>query len=212
MNFSQRVDYCVRQMGGRKAAAERTGLSGTVLDKYRRGESDPSRERLLAIAEAAGVSVSWLAAGHGQPHEVTRDSTYIPVFDIELGDGDGMWFQRRTELGSISVNKNLLPPTSIFLAGYKMRGASMQPEIPDNAIALVDEEYEAVRAGGIYLYCHEIKDGGDGQLQLRHITRQTSGYLIRAYNRELYPDETLSPETFNKFHLIGKCFGVLKAF
>lgn len=51
--------------GSVKAFARRVGISGTMLQSYLRGESDPSRQRLIDIAVLAGVSVEWLATGNG---------------------------------------------------------------------------------------------------------------------------------------------------
>ena len=42
-----------------------SGLSGRIVGKYLAGQSDPSRERLIALAKAANVSVLWLATGEG---------------------------------------------------------------------------------------------------------------------------------------------------
>lgn len=45
--------------------AEAAEVSTSVLSKWRRGESDPSRSRLIKMATAAGVSLEWLATGAG---------------------------------------------------------------------------------------------------------------------------------------------------
>lgn len=55
----------IRLAAGVSRLAAETGLSQRVIAKYRNGESDPSRERLVAIARASGVAVDWLATGEG---------------------------------------------------------------------------------------------------------------------------------------------------
>jgi len=65
LNLSARMDAASNRAGGPAKLAERAGLSPSVIRKYQRGESDPSRERLVAIAEAAGVNLLWLATGEG---------------------------------------------------------------------------------------------------------------------------------------------------
>lgn len=47
--------------------SEKAGVSTSVLSKWRRGESEPTLTSLAKMAEAAGVSVAWLAAGEGAP-------------------------------------------------------------------------------------------------------------------------------------------------
>lgn len=51
--------------GGQVALAEKTGISERTINSYATGGSDPSRARIVAIAEAAGVSSGWLASGQG---------------------------------------------------------------------------------------------------------------------------------------------------
>ncbi|HCF58081.1 MAG TPA: hypothetical protein DFS52_08825 [Myxococcales bacterium] len=54
-----------RVAGGAQALAERVGVSRRMIGEYMAGRSDPSRERLVKIADASGVSLEWLAAGRG---------------------------------------------------------------------------------------------------------------------------------------------------
>lgn len=64
--FQERMNILAERVGGFAILARKSGLSRRVLDKYRNGESDPSRLRLVALAAAAGVSVEWLATGTGE--------------------------------------------------------------------------------------------------------------------------------------------------
>lgn len=63
--FQLRINMLAERVGGFAALARKSGLSRRVLDKYRNGESDPSRLRLIALAHAADVSLEWLATGVG---------------------------------------------------------------------------------------------------------------------------------------------------
>ena len=63
--FHERVNTIVGMAGGPAALAQKSGLSRSVIDKYRAGESDPSRQRLIALAKAVGVTLEWLATGKG---------------------------------------------------------------------------------------------------------------------------------------------------
>lgn len=72
--FLERMNALIERCGGAGELARKAGLSRRVIDKYRRGESDPSRSRLVAMAAAAGVSVEWLAAGLGP-----ADGTIVPM-------------------------------------------------------------------------------------------------------------------------------------
>lgn len=64
--FGERVGIVANLVGGQAELARRTGISTVSISSYMKGESDPSRERLVAMAEAANVSLFWLATGEGQ--------------------------------------------------------------------------------------------------------------------------------------------------
>ncbi|WP_088699682.1 helix-turn-helix domain-containing protein [Halomonas campaniensis] len=63
--FGERVAIAINRVGGSTKMAEIAGVSTSVLSKWRRGESDPSRSRLIKMASAAGISLEWLATGEG---------------------------------------------------------------------------------------------------------------------------------------------------
>lgn len=65
--FGERVAVAINRVGGSTKMAKIAGVSTSVLSKWRRNESDPSRTRLVKMARAAGVSVEWLATGEGEP-------------------------------------------------------------------------------------------------------------------------------------------------
>jgi phage repressor protein C with HTH and peptisase S24 domain len=47
--------------------ARAMGVSPSAFRKWLKGEAEPSRERLVALARATGVGVAWLAEGEGPP-------------------------------------------------------------------------------------------------------------------------------------------------
>lgn len=76
-SFADRMNEIVGP--GRNAAAfgRKAGLSGAVILKYLDGRSDPSRARLIKIAEGAGVCVEWLATGQGPKYEADREAEAV---------------------------------------------------------------------------------------------------------------------------------------
>lgn len=65
--FADRLKVAIKMAGGSTSMSEKAGVSTSVLSKWRRGESEPTLTSLAKMAEAAGVSVAWLAAGEGAP-------------------------------------------------------------------------------------------------------------------------------------------------
>lgn len=64
-NFGDRIREAADLIGGQLELSRRTGISATSINNYVLGTSDPSRTRLVAIANATGVSAGWLATGEG---------------------------------------------------------------------------------------------------------------------------------------------------
>lgn len=67
--FGERMAVAIQRAGGATRMAEKAGVSGSVLRKWRAGHSDPSRTHLVNMARAAGVSLEWLATGEGDPDQ-----------------------------------------------------------------------------------------------------------------------------------------------
>ena len=63
--FTARMAIVVDAAGGVAQLAQQASLSRSVIHKYLNGESDPSRIRLIDLAQAGGVRLLWLATGQG---------------------------------------------------------------------------------------------------------------------------------------------------
>src|ERR1700689_5190206 len=63
--FVARLQLVVQQWPSADRLAKATGVSPSAFRKWLKGVAEPSRDRLAALAEAAGVNVSWLAQGEG---------------------------------------------------------------------------------------------------------------------------------------------------
>jgi transcriptional regulator with XRE-family HTH domain len=64
-DFVGRVRTAVEKSGGPSLVANRSGLARRTINAYLVGETDPSRERILALAEATDVRPEWLLTGQG---------------------------------------------------------------------------------------------------------------------------------------------------
>ena len=63
--FKLRMSIAARLAGNATELSRKTGISRRAIGSYLAGCSDPTRERLIAIANVSGVSVEWLATGKG---------------------------------------------------------------------------------------------------------------------------------------------------
>ena len=65
LKFRQRLQACVDKAGSIYALAKKAGMPSGTIRRYF-ADSEPTRPKLIAIAQAADVSVAWLATGEGQ--------------------------------------------------------------------------------------------------------------------------------------------------
>jgi len=79
--FRERLEQVVELAGGPSKLSTAAGISRRVLDQYRSGRSDPSRSKLVSIANAAGVSTGWLADGRGP---IKLDEPSIAGSEVKL--------------------------------------------------------------------------------------------------------------------------------
>lgn len=88
--FGIRMNIAIKRAGGVTKMSEKAGVSGSVLRKWRSEKSDPSRTSLIKVANAAGVSVEWLATGEG---EIAQDSgqtaSQEPIRQEKTGESCG---------------------------------------------------------------------------------------------------------------------------
>src|SRR6201996_8049528 len=63
--FVERLKTILHHWPSADRLARAMGVSPSAFRKWLKGEAEPSRERLVALARAAGVGVAWLAEGEG---------------------------------------------------------------------------------------------------------------------------------------------------
>src|ERR1700678_2703111 len=73
--FVERLRTILAHWPSADRLARAMGVSPSAFRKWLKGEAEPSRERLVALARAAGVGVAWLAEGEGP----------VPAFESDGG-------------------------------------------------------------------------------------------------------------------------------
>src|ERR1700712_3092588 len=63
--FVERLQTILAHWPSADRLARAMGVSPSAFRKWLKGEAEPSRERLVALARAAGGGVAWLAEGEG---------------------------------------------------------------------------------------------------------------------------------------------------
>lgn len=65
--FVERMRIVVDMFESRAEAARQCGVTDATIKRWITGQADPSRTNLVRLAQAAGVSIAWLATGEGSP-------------------------------------------------------------------------------------------------------------------------------------------------
>lgn len=160
--FAWRLRYLVEKMGSVLALAEAAKVSDSSVHSWLR-ESEPSRANLIALADAAGVSIEWLAAGIGP---IQRDREVPSGFFVIRHVG-------RMVPGLPPVAFSNSYPSLIFrgtfvddLVSSFAAGDAMSPTIRDLDLLLVDVTKKE-KIDGIYVAIDSKPDLIVRRLQLR---------------------------------------------
>lgn len=88
LEFSKRIKKIIELSGSAEKLANISGMSSRVIGQYLAGKSDPSRIKLMALANAAQVNIEWLATGVGPMRKKGRDifNTALLALIIELSE------------------------------------------------------------------------------------------------------------------------------
>jgi phage repressor protein C with HTH and peptisase S24 domain len=214
--FSERLEAAL-QGESLHSFSKRSGIGDSTLRKYLEG-SEPGMDKLLRIADTAGVTLDWLVAERGPMRMGEEESmktsgkvlslpdtsdavTLVPRLEIEASAGFGSLSEleqavefvafQEAWLRSIGVN----PPFARLLTA---RGDSMEKTIRDGDFLLVDTSFAEVRDNGLYCVVY-----GNLLLVKRvHVRLDSSLQLIS--DNPLYPPEEVSPGMKENLTIAGR--------
>ena len=208
LKFMERIQMTVNSVGGQAAMAAATGLSKSVISKYVNGHSEPDRQRLIAIANAASVDLAWLTGGEGDSaqEDTEPDIVYLPFYSnsLALVKGDTAVHDR------LIARDTLYPASQIFLhrvlhannasdlGVFLVHGDCMEPTLKAGEVVIVDlTKLDLV--DGIHLI---VDKGG---IHYRRI-RLPYGKPVELYydNKDMYQSEHLDDDQVDKLEIVGR--------
>jgi phage repressor protein C with HTH and peptisase S24 domain len=162
--FSERMKSIADLAGNATRLSETSGISRRSIGAYLAGTGSPSRERLVKLAQATGVSVEWLSTGSGKMKDelsevattpVLQPATSPQVFFTYLPSGDRLELPRRVfdELGAPPVG---VPRPGVVanadIAVLENKDDAMVPQIQPGDRLLIDKTRRgSVGEPGIFL-------------------------------------------------------------
>jgi phage repressor protein C with HTH and peptisase S24 domain len=220
--FVARLQAILRHWPSADRLARAVGVSPSAFRKWLRGEAEPSRERLVALAEAASVSVGWLARGEGpepQFQDMPRVERGAPgaTADSTLDLRRFVVLPRRPEAAAAGAGTPPPPtlrsefiafghdwirdtfglnPTDLLLEAAV--GESMQPTIRDGDLLLIDTTDRKLREFGIYVLEFH------GERLVKRVQRKLDGSLLLISDNAIYEPERIPAARANEVAVIGR--------
>jgi len=198
--------------------ARAAGISPSALRKWLRGEAEPSRERLIAFADTAGVPIAWLVRGEGVQPSLHSERATDPALD----EGDTalprafVALPRRITAAAAGAGSLEPDHTVEFLAfrhdwlrtSFNLHpldvqliravGDSMEPGIQDGDLLLVDTTHTGFTEFGIYVF------EAQGERLVKRVQRKFDGTLFVISDNTVYQPEIISQAVAAEITVIGK--------
>lgn len=215
-DFCERMNVLIDVVGGPAELARKSGLSRRVIDKYKSGESDPSRSRLVALAAAAGVSLRWLATGDGPMKDADPVATIrpagglpqgVPIYDAALSLGQGRLNGDAPVVGYLDLPdayvRDVLhaPPGKVIVAYCS--GDSMAPTIKDRDLVLIDTAATTFSRDDLYAF--SFKDEG----YIKRLQRAGDAFVVHSDN-PAYTDWSVTGSDLRELRVIGRVVGIIQ--
>jgi phage repressor protein C with HTH and peptisase S24 domain len=216
--FVARLRLVVAQWPSADRLARATGVSPSAFRKWLKGEAEPSRDRLVALAGTAGVSVAWLAQGEGPEPDLVSLDARARSPDLAAGaersqfhllpktakaaaagsgehtsDGATEFIGFRHDWLRATFNRE---PDDVILE--TAIGDSMEPLIGNGDLLLVDTTDQSVRNFGVYVI--ELRT----ERLVKRVQRKFDGSLILISDNTRYQPEVITPDVATDVRVVGR--------
>lgn len=197
-----------RGNSSREQFAERLGIHPQTLRKYEINERVPSADFIALLCETFFVSYEWLITGRGNMSQMSQaqlpaqDVMYVPLVRARLSGGNGSFevesdIEGRYAFRGEWLNRKGSPGRMVLM---KVVGDSMEPEIREGDMVLIDQSQQEVIAGGIYAV------GIDDMVMIKQVDPAPGKLVLRSYNARYSPVEApLTGDLSSTVRIIGRC-------
>ncbi|HEY1930981.1 MAG TPA: helix-turn-helix transcriptional regulator [Acetobacteraceae bacterium] len=218
--FTTRLRTILSHWPSADRLARAMGVSPSAFRKWLRGEAEPSRERLIALADAAKVSIAWLATGEGPepvfdtPEDTAARGRFAP------GEGvDASRFILLPKAPEAAAAGAVTPPAPTNREYIAFRhdwvrsefgidpedlileiaiGESMTPTIRNGDLLLIDTTDRVFNNFGIYVL--EIL----GERIVKRVQRKLDGSLVLISDNATYEVDQVPPGQVKDVTVVGR--------
>lgn len=192
-----RLQQAVQAAGGNTQVAIRAQMPLSTLSRYLSGR-DMKASALVALANACGVSVEWLAEGEGAPEkgafvpelsnvEIIRDQSTLNVryFDVDASAGFGRLDYEQEKPIYMPIFKAVLEMAKCIANDTIVMhavGDSMAPTI-NSGDAMVIDTRRTDQLFGVYVFVMH------GAVFVKRLSVRTDGAILVSSDNKNYPPE-----------------------
>ncbi|MFU2132737.1 LexA family transcriptional regulator [Gallibacterium anatis] len=212
-SFSKRMKFIAEKNFNDNLSefARAVGVAQATLARWVKGEADPSRTNLISIAQAANVSLEWLAIGteltdKQQDAEKTEinllsDDYYIADYrNIFVSAGFGRINDEERNPDYTRIEADWVKERGFRtdeLAMFRVRGDSMYPTLKDNEDIVVNMTHKRLQEGKIFVINHQ------GAMWVKKIQFDFNGVKLISDNT-MYQPIALTWDEANSLIVIGQ--------
>lgn len=186
--------------------AKKSGVSGSSLHNYLKGLVIPSIEKACRMANAANVSLDWLASGchtgsqlNQNTHKDVQD--YIPLYEPSFLNRKRPWRHSSNILTYLAFPARLLHKQGLNpnqLLAIPVVGDSMAGVLKDGDIVMIDLERNQLDAEALYVV--RLND----QLYAKRLQRLFDGSVRIINENKAYNDVIVEKAYLSNIEIIGR--------
>lgn len=212
--FSERFRTVIERIGTLEKAGSLIDTTGEQVGRWRDEKAKAPFLAIAILADAAKVSLEWLAFGREPSGAAVPESAgiaandaendnvaYVEQLDVVASAGPGFENVRPYQIDLLPFPKSWLERLGVpekHARFIDCRGDSMEPTILDGAIVLVDTRFQQTRGDGIYV----LLDGPN--VRIKRIAIGWEGKIVLLSDNERYGPETLAAPDAEALRIAGK--------
>jgi transcriptional regulator with XRE-family HTH domain len=196
--LGQRIAQVAELLGGKRALAEKVGLSEGQIYRYINAQSDPTSKVLVRIADVAEVSLDWLLKGEPAPFTSSHSNNgNSGVNNTACLEGSTVISFEAEWLSNQKFGRD---PNNLEVIQIES-DQEMKPTLGIGDLVIVDLSKREIGSGIYYI---RLKDSKAVVRRLQYIDKSTAKVISddRAYEPILHPIEKL--EILGQVVWIGK--------
>ncbi len=216
--IGKRINRVVSEIGTQIEAAKIAGVRSETIAGWKKGDQKPSLYSIIALCQAANISIDWLATGKEpmrlitareprsvafRPTDILEGYAMVPELDVQASAGGGVIVDREDAIGQIAFDPQWLRERHINPSGARVltaKGDSMEPTIRNGDTLIVDTSIEVAVDSAIYVVVY-----GGALLVKRIFMKRDGAIVLSSDNQALYAiNEEIAAGEVDQLHIAGR--------